>query len=97
MGEIDSRRRETFAYACEAYSRISLEAHSSAERRALLTAHARGSLPPVDEDEYLDILKEAIEARNGWKRIHARCAPPKSDRRRPNAGSREPSDGAAEA
>jgi hypothetical protein len=29
----------------------------------------------VDGDEYLDILREAVEARNGWKRIHARCAP----------------------
>jgi len=27
----------------------------------------------VDQAEYLDILDEAVSARNGWKRIFARC------------------------
>jgi hypothetical protein len=31
----------------------------------------------VDADEYVDILREAVAARNGWKRILARCAPAK--------------------
>jgi hypothetical protein len=29
----------------------------------------------VGRDEYVDILSEAVSARNGWKRILARCAP----------------------
>ena len=31
----------------------------------------------VDHEELLDILKEAVAARNGWKRILARCSKPK--------------------
>ena len=34
--------------------------------------------PSVDVDEYFDILGEAAQARNGWKRILRRCAPPES-------------------
>jgi hypothetical protein len=30
----------------------------------------------LDVEEYLDILREAVAARNGWKRILARCSPP---------------------
>lgn len=77
------RKRETFAYACEAFSRILARAGSPAERRALL--HRYGDDPrvadeAVDEDELLDILGEAVAARNGWKRILRRCAA-KMDRR----------------
>lgn len=28
----------------------------------------------VDADEYIDILREAVGARNGWKRILNRCS-----------------------
>jgi hypothetical protein len=35
----------------------------------------------VDPDEYVDILRETVAARNGWKRILARCAPPRRTRR----------------
>jgi hypothetical protein len=76
--EIDFGHRETFAYACEAYSRLRL-AGRAADRRARLAEHAAGHLPPVDATEYLDILREAIEARNGWKRILTRCAPARSE------------------
>ena len=75
---IEFRKRETFAYACEAYARILDLGPRPADRRALLHELARGPLPAderVDGDEYLDILREAVEARNGWKRIHGRCAP----------------------
>lgn len=75
---IEFRKRETFAYACEAYARILDLGARPADRRALLHELVRGPLPVderVDGDEYLDILREAVEARNGWKRIHARCAP----------------------
>ncbi|AVA32905.1 TPA: hypothetical protein O8806_002786 [Staphylococcus aureus] len=75
---IDYTRRETFAYACEAYSRICSMATSSKLRQQLLEQHAETSLPAddqVDHDEYLDILAEAVRARNGWQRILKRCAP----------------------
>jgi hypothetical protein len=76
--DIDYRMRETFAYACEAYSCIVARGGTAADRRAALDAHAGGRLPgddSVDLDEYLDILQEAVDARNGWKRILKRCAP----------------------
>jgi hypothetical protein len=75
---IEFRKRETFAYACEAYARILELGASLADRKALLSELSRGPLPGderVDGDEYLDILREAVQARNGWKRIPARCAP----------------------
>lgn len=76
--DIDFRRRETFAYACEAYSRIRVMGDTPARRLRALQEHAQGSLPGdsvVDVAEYLDILDEAVRARNGWKRILRRCAP----------------------
>lgn len=75
---IDYSKRETFAYACEAYSRIISLAEGTRQRQAALERHARASLPPddrVDHDEYLDILGEAVRTRNGWQRILKRCAP----------------------
>jgi hypothetical protein len=72
-------KRETFAYACETYSRILALANSSARRRRLLAEVAAMPSPSderVDASEYLDILAEAIGARNGWRRILQRCAPP---------------------
>ena len=75
--DIDYRKRETFAYACEAYSCIVAKGGTSADRRAALVAHADGWLPgddSIDLSEYLDILREAVTARNGWKRILQRCA-----------------------
>ena len=75
---IDYFRRETFAYACEAYSRISSMATSARLRQQLLEQHAEALLPPdeqVDHGEFLDILAEAVRASNGWQRILKRCAP----------------------
>lgn len=78
--DIEYRKRETFAYACEAYARIVERAPRLVERRALATAFARERATPederVDRDELVDIVREAAAARNGWKRILARCAPP---------------------
>ena len=81
--EIELRKRETFAYACEAYSRILELSRRSMERAYLIDELAAGSMPDderVDAAEYLDILREATSARNGWKRILGRCAerPPTS-------------------
>lgn len=84
--DIDFGQRETFAYACEAYSRILTLGRTRAERKAALAAHGDGPVPghdSVDTEEYLDILGEAVEARNGWKRILQRCAP----RRAPRPGA----------
>lgn len=77
--EIEYRKRETFAYACEAYSRLLELGRDSKHRQDLLNELAATPLPNderVAGAEYLDILAEAITARNGWKRILARCSPP---------------------
>ncbi|OGP10347.1 MAG: hypothetical protein A2048_00855 [Deltaproteobacteria bacterium GWA2_45_12] len=75
--DIKYQKRETFAYACEAYSRILELGNSLASRKNLLGELTSGPMPTdkrVDINEYLDILREALEARNGWKCILARCA-----------------------
>ncbi|MGT2476643.1 hypothetical protein [Paraburkholderia terrae] len=75
---IDYSRRETFAYACEAYSCITSMAAEPRHRQDALERHAEASLPPdqrVDHEEYLDVLRDAVRARNGWQRILKRCAP----------------------
>lgn len=74
---IDFEKRETFAYSCEAYSRILELGKTSSERIRLLSEHAEEPMPPddrVDADEYIDILRKAVSARNGWKRILERCS-----------------------
>jgi hypothetical protein len=82
--EIEYRKRETFAYSCEAYARMLERAAGSAtERRALADAFAetaRFTDNRVDADEVGSIVREASAARNGWKTILARCAaaPPRS-------------------
>lgn len=74
---IDFDKRETFAYACEAYSRILELGNGPSSRKMLLSAMEQGPMPGVDgvdAYEYIDILREAVGARNGWNRILARCA-----------------------
>ncbi len=78
---IEFAKRETFAYACEAYSRILGRAKRPAERSALLEEVRQYPLPPtdqVDRDEYFAILREAVARRNGWKAILEACSPPRS-------------------
>jgi hypothetical protein len=85
--EIDFAKRETFAYACEAYSRLVTLGSGRAAQALLLAELAKAPTVAddrVDIDEYLDILREAIAARNGWKRILKRCAPAKPGRARIN-------------
>jgi hypothetical protein len=75
--EIEFRKRETFAYACEAYNRILELGVDQKHRQKLLAELALKPLPGddrVDGEEYLDILGEAVAARNGWKRILSRCS-----------------------
>ena len=76
--EIDFRMREPFAYACEALSRIYELGDSPQARRALLAEVEAGPMPSddrVDPAEFIDILRDAVTARNCWKRILQRCAP----------------------
>jgi hypothetical protein len=80
---IDYSKRETFAYACEAYSRFLVLSDSPKGRLAALSKHAAGLLPGaevIDQQEYLDILSQAVNAKNGWKRILQACAPAKKIR-----------------
>jgi hypothetical protein len=81
--DIGFGKRETFAYRCEAYSRILELASSAAARRALLLQVENGPLPPderMDANEYIHVLREATATRNGWKRILQICAPPRKRR-----------------
>ncbi len=73
---INFGKRETFAYACEAYSKIVARGKTKAARLELVESR-RSWEPPddtVDQAEYFDILQEAAQARNGWMRILLRCA-----------------------
>jgi len=90
MLEIAFRKRETFAWSCEAYGRIVERSDRFRDRRALAGHFAEhfttcGDVR-VDPDEVVDIVREASSRRNGWKAILARCAPP----RRPRTGGRRP-------
>ncbi len=75
---IGFRRRETFAYACEAYSRILTLGATRRDRARLHEEYAASALPSDEQAEgaeIVDILREAVGARNGWARIRTRCAP----------------------
>lgn len=75
---IEYRKRETFAYACEAYSRVLERGRTAAQRRALAAechkTAERISDERVEPGEVAGIVTEAANARNGWKVILARCA-----------------------
>lgn len=77
--DIEFRKRETFAYSCEAYARVFERGRTPAERRARANEYAGSEATildaRVDGAEVADIVVEAAAARNGWKVILARCAP----------------------
>ncbi len=76
--DIDYRKRETFAYSCEAYARVVERGKNPAERRALADEYGsavRISEERVEAAEVASIVQAAAAARNGWKIILARCAP----------------------
>lgn len=76
--DIEYRKRETFAYSCEAYACVLQRGKSPAERRALSEEYgrtARISEERADVAEVASIVREAAAVRNGWKVILARCAP----------------------
>jgi hypothetical protein len=75
--DLEFRKRETFAYACEAYRMIVEHGPRVRDRAALVAELVERGVScdeTVDPDELADILREASSARNGWKRILARCA-----------------------
>jgi hypothetical protein len=80
--DVDFHKRETFAYACEAYSRILEHCETGSRRASMLAKYAAGGFPAeeqgVDRQEYLAILEMAIQARNGWRVIMGGCARPKA-------------------
>lgn len=76
--DIEYRKRETFAYSCEAFARIVDQAPGPAERARLAAAFAerfQTSEERVDAAEVAHIVTEAAPRRNGWRRILERCAP----------------------
>jgi hypothetical protein len=76
--DIEYRKRETFAYACEAYSRVLERGRTAAQRRALAAEYSKTAERINDErvepGEVAGIVVEAANVRNGWKVILARCA-----------------------
>ncbi|MGC4068699.1 MAG: hypothetical protein QM784_29415 [Polyangiaceae bacterium] len=71
---VDFSMREQFAFACEVYSRIVEQAKAQQDRLALFAEYS--SNPFAGDDDvhvHLDILREAVVARNGWRRILERC------------------------
>lgn len=68
-------KRETFAYACEAYARIIERASSAAERQALARDFAgfgEGD-SRVDPSEVAAIVRDACARRYGWAHIRDAC------------------------
>ncbi len=75
--DIDFRKRETFAYACEAYSRIVQRSRTPADRRALAQKFRGFGVDDnrVSSTEVTDLVRAACMRRNGWKVILGYCAP----------------------
>ncbi len=74
---IQYQKRETFAYACEAFSRILLLSGSVAERQQRYAELVKSFSPPderVNASEYYDLLRNAVASRNGWRRILEHCS-----------------------
>ena len=84
--DIDFRKRETFAYACEAYFRVVERGRTVSDRRVLAQEFDgfRVDDDRVDSSEVASVVREACGHRNGWKVILAHCAPP----RRPRSAQR---------
>lgn len=83
---IDFNQRETFAYACEVYSRLLESAGNSRTERIRLSNEIKDDFVPpddsVDRDRFYGAISAACEARNGWKTILDWCSPPKRVRKR---------------
>ncbi len=86
QGRASLARLEESAHWCEAYGWIVEHASGRTERMArgkdFAQHFARVGDDRVEPAELADIVREACEARNGWKVILRRCSPV----RRPRAG-----------
>jgi hypothetical protein len=74
--DIAFAKRELFAYACEAYSRILEQAKRPVTKRQMLAEYIENHVPScegLDRAELVSILTDAVAARNGWKQILRRC------------------------
>jgi hypothetical protein len=75
--DIAFRKRETFAYACEAYARI-LERANTRSARAVLAGELDDDFGTGDErvgrGEVAEVVRQAAARRNGWKVILGMCA-----------------------
>ena len=89
--DIAFRKRETFAYACEAYARI-LERAKTLSARAVLAGELDDDFGTGDErvgrGEVAEVVRQAAARRNGWKVILATCTSTPTRRR----GAASPSD-----
>lgn len=75
--EVEFRKRETFAYACEAYARVLARGGTPSARRAPAAEYGRTvriADERADSAEVAGIVADAAAARNGWKVILAHCA-----------------------
>ncbi len=82
--DIAFRKRETFAYACEAYARMLECAKSPSERAVLAGALGddfRTGNERVGSGEVAEVVRQAAARRNGWKVILAVCAATPGGRR----------------
>lgn len=74
--DIEIAKRETFAYSCEAYSRILEQSETKADGVRLASEYEEDVDVPderVENEEVAAIVTEAAEARNGWRVILRRC------------------------
>jgi hypothetical protein len=81
--DIEYRKRETFAYSCEAFARVLERGKSPTQRQALAEEYGRAvriSDERVETAEVASIVRAAAAARNDWKAILARCAPTRRPR-----------------
>jgi hypothetical protein len=85
--EIEFGKHKTLAYACEFYSCLAGPGAMPASRRRLFTDIESGHVPPderVDAKDFIQLLRDAVAARDGWKHILRSCAPPSRRRGRPS-------------
>jgi len=82
--DIGFHKRETFAYACEAYARI-IERAKTLSERALLAGDLGDDFGTgddrVERGEVAEVVRQAAARRNGWKVILGRCASTPTGRR----------------
>lgn len=77
--DVAYRRRELFAYACEALGWLCLHGRSRRDRIELFERHAFSAAPSdprVDCDEYVHLVRAALASPRSWSMIARHCAQP---------------------